>query len=148
METEPKQKEPKRKFALWVRESSLDLARKLYKDDNCASVSEFIEKAILFYAGYLSAEDNKTYLPNIVTSTLKSIVAESDHRQSRMLFKMAVELAMAMNVIAANSSIDKVSLERLRGECVKEVKRLNGSFSFDDAVAWQKGWEENDRQSP
>lgn len=144
METEQKRKEPKRKFALWARESSLDLARKLYKDDNCASVSEFIEKAILFYAGYLSAEDNKTYLPNIVTSTLKSIVAESDHRQSRMLFKLAVELAVAMNVIAANSNIDKVSLERLRGECVKEVKRLNGSFSFDDAVEWQKGWEENE----
>lgn len=144
METEQKRKEPKRKFALWTKESSLDLARNLYKNDNCASVSEFIEKAILFYAGYLSAEDNKTYLPNIVTSTLKSIVAESDHRQNRMLFKMAVELAMAMNVIAANSSIDKVSLERLRGECVKEVKRLNGSFSFDDAVDWQKGWEENE----
>lgn len=144
METEQKRKEPKRKFALWTKESSLDLARKLYKDDNCASVSEFIEKAILFYAGYLSAEDNKTYLPNIVTSTLKSIVAESDHRQNRMLFKLAVELAMAMNVIAVNNNIDKVSLERLRGECVKEVKRLNGSFSFDDAVDWQKGWEENE----
>lgn len=144
METELKRKEPKRKFALWTKESSLALARNLYKSDNCTSVSEFIEKAILFYAGYLSAEDNKTYLPNIVTSTLKSIVAESDHRQNRMLFKLAVELAMAMNVIAANSSIDKVSLERLRGECVKEVKRLNGSFSFDDAVDWQKGWEEND----
>ncbi|MFQ7155876.1 MAG: hypothetical protein ACLRQR_03935, partial [Merdimonas faecis] len=48
----------------------------------------------MFYAGYLSAEDNKTYLPNIVTSTLKSIVAESDHRQNRMIFKMAVELAV------------------------------------------------------
>ena len=44
----------------------------------------------------------------------------------------------------SNNNIDPVSLERLRGECVKEVKRLNGSFSFDDAVNWQKGWEEND----
>lgn len=97
-----------------------------------------------FYAGYLSAEDNKTYLPNIVTSTLKSIVAESDHRQNRMIFKMAVELAVMMNVVAANNNIEPVSLERLRGECDKEVKRLNGAFSFDDAVSWQNGWEEND----
>ena len=49
-----------------------------------------------------------------------------------------------MNVVAANNSINPVSLERLRGECVKEVKRLNGSFSFDDVVSWQKGWEENE----
>lgn len=134
-----KRKEPKRKFALWVKESSLDLVRKLYKQDNCSSQSEFIEKAILFYAGYLSAEDNKSYLPNVVTSTLKSIVVESDNRQNRMLFKLSVEMAMMMNVIAAIQDIDKISLERLRGECVKEVKRLNGSFSFDDAVDWQRG---------
>ena len=110
-------------------------------------------EAITSLYQYLSAEDNKTYLPNIVTSTLKSIVAESDHRQNRMesdhrqnrmIFKLAVELAVMMNVVAANNNIDPVLLERLRGECVKEVKRLNGSFSFDDAVSWQKGWEENE----
>ena len=137
-------KEIKRRFQLWIRPSTLELADTLYEKDNCDSRSEFIEKAILFYAGYLSAEDNKTYLPNIVTSTLKSIVAESDHRQNRMLFKLAVEMAVMMNVVAANNNIDPVSLERLRGECVKEVKRLNGSFSFDDAMSWQKGWEENE----
>lgn len=83
-----KRKEPKRKFALWVKESSLELVRKLYKEDNCSSQSEFIEKAILFYAGYLSAEENRSYLPNVVTSTLKSIVAESDNRQNRMLLSL------------------------------------------------------------
>lgn len=134
-----KRKEPKRKFALWVKESSLDLVKKLYREDNCSSQSEFIEKAILFYAGYLSAEDNKSYLPNVVTSTLKSIVAESDNRQNRMMFKLAVEMAVMMNVVASMQDIDKISLERLRGECVKEVKRLNGSFSFEDALEWQKG---------
>ena len=31
-------------------------------------------------------------------------------------------------------------LEAVGGfECVKEVKRLNGGFSFEDALAWQKG---------
>ena len=139
MEGERKRKEVKRKFALWIKPSTLELAEALYARDNCASRSEFIEKAILFYGGYLSAEEHKAYLSNIVTSTVKSIVAESDHRQNRMLFKLAVELAMTMNVLAASASIDKLALERLRGECVKEVKRLNGAFTFDDAVAWQQG---------
>ena len=134
-----KRKEPKRKFALWIKESSLDLVKKLYREDNCSSQSEFIEKAILFYAGYLSTEDNKSYLPNVVTSTLKGIVAESDNRQNRMMFKLAVEMAVMMNVVASMQDIDKISLERLRGECVKEVKRLIGSFSFEDALEWQKG---------
>lgn len=139
MKEKVSRKEPKRKFALWIRESTLDSVKKIYKEDNCSSQSEFIEKAVLFYVGYLSAENNKSYLPNVVTSTLKGIVAESDNRQNRMLFKFAVEMAVMMNVVASMQDIDKVSLERLRGECAKEVKRLNGSFSFDDAVDWQKG---------
>ena len=132
-------KEVKRRFQLWIKPSALELAKKLYEEDNCASIGEFIEKAVLFYSGYLSAEDNRKYLPNIVTSTLKAIVDESDNRTSRVLFKLAVELAITMNIIAADHQIDSVTLDRLRGECVQEVKRLNGSFSFDDAADWQKG---------
>lgn len=129
----------KRKFPLWARPETLDKVERVYREDNCRSRSEFIEKAIEFYYGYLTSEDKKSYLPSVVTSTLKSIIAESDNRQNRMLFKLAVELAIVQNLTAATQEIDPLSLERLRGECVKEVKRLNGSFSFEDALDWQKG---------
>lgn len=138
MENE-KQKKNKTRFTLRLEENTYSLVQQWYKQDNCESMNEFIVKAILFYLGYLSTENNKSYLPNIVTSTLKGIVAESDNRQNRMLFKLAVEMAMMMNVIASSQNIDRISLERLRGECVKEVKRTNGSFTMEDAVDWQKG---------
>ena len=73
-ETEENKKELKRRFQLWIRPSVLDLAQQFYKMDNCESRSEFIEKAIIFYAGYLSSNKNDEYLPNIITSSLKSIV--------------------------------------------------------------------------
>ena len=79
------------------------------------------------------------YLPNVITSSLKSIVKESDNRLTRVIFKIAVELAITMNLIAFSQNVDKITLDRLRGECIKEVKRLNGTFSFDDAYYWQKG---------
>lgn len=139
MHMEENKRGDRRKFALWAKNSTLDSVKKFYKEDDCESQSEFIEKAILFYLGYLLTEKSKSYLPNVVTSTLKGIVAESDHKQNRMLFKLAVEMAMMMNVIASSQNIDKVSLESLRGECVKEVKRTNGNFSLEDAVDWQKG---------
>lgn len=129
--------ENKKKFALWVYPDTLEKVAELYRGDDCESKSEFIEKTVNFYIGYLTSSDKKSFLPSIVTSTLKSLVSESDNRQNRMLFKLAVELAMLQNLIAAAQEIDPVSLERLRGECVKEVKRLNGGFSFEDAVAWQ-----------
>ena len=132
-------KEGKRKFALWIRESTLDEVRKWQEADNCSSMSEFIEKAILFYAGYISCQGGKDYIPNIVTSTLKSIITESDNRTCRMLFKIAVELSLALNVIAASHNIQPESVERLRGECVREVKRINGSIRMEDAARWQEG---------
>ena len=129
----------KKKFPLWVYPETLDKVGRIYREDNCRSKSEFIEKAIEFYYGYLTSQDKRDYLPSVVTSTLKSIVAESDNRQGRLLFKLAVEVAIIQNIIAAAQEIDPLSLERLRGECVREVKRLNGSFSFEDALDWQKG---------
>ena len=39
--------EGKRKFALWIGESTLEQVRKWYKTDNCSSQSEFIDKAVL-----------------------------------------------------------------------------------------------------
>ena len=131
--------ENKKKFALWMYPDTLENVEKIYREDNCESKSEFIEKSVNFYIGYLTSGDTKSYLPSVVTSTLKSIVAESDNRMSRMLFKLAVEIAIMQNITASTQDIDPVSLERLRGECVKEVKRLNGNFSFEDALSWQKG---------
>ena len=134
----PKPKD-KEKFPLWARSETLQSVKENYRKFDCRSQSEFIEKAILFYLGYLSADNPKSYLPNMFLSTMKSIVAESDNKQSRLLFKLAVEIAILQNLFAATNDIDPVSLERLRGECVKEVKLLNGSFSFEDALDWQSG---------
>ena len=106
---------------------------------DCKSKSEFIENAIKFYVGFLMADDGGTYLPNAFLSNMKSIVAEGTNQISRMFFKQSVELAMLMNIIAATQDIDRDTLSRLRGECVKEVKRLNGGLRFEDAVEWQKG---------
>lgn len=128
----------KKKFALYLYPETLDKVKELYRKDDCISKSEFIEKAVRFYIGYLTAEEKSNYLPNMFLSNMRSIAAESDNRQSRMLFKLSVEIAMLQNLFAAFHDVDPESLERLRGECVQEVKRLNGSFSLKDAVDWQK----------
>ena len=127
------------KFALYLYPETLERVRELYRQDDCISRSEFIEKAVRFYVGYLTAEDPSNYLPNLFLSNMRSIASESNSRTNRMLFKLAVEQAMMMNVLAANYDIAPETLARLRGSCVQEVKRLNGTFSLEDAVDWQKG---------
>lgn len=128
----------KRKFALYIRESTLEEVRKWYPLDNCTSQSEFIEKAVQFYIGFISSNNGSDYLPKIIVSTLKGIVNESDNRISRILFKMAVEQAITMNVVAATCNISRDQLDKLRGTCVAQVKRSNGAYSFENAYDLQK----------
>lgn len=127
------------KFAAYLYPETLDKIRELYRGNDCSSKSEFIERAVRFYIGYLTAEDKSNYLPNMFLSNMRAIAYESDNRVSRMLFKLAVEQAMMMNIMAANYDIEPGTLSRLRGSCVEEVKRLGGSFSMKDAVEWQNG---------
>ena len=124
------------KFATYLYPETLDKIKELYRGDDCSSKSEFIEKAVRFYIGYLTAEDKSNYLPNMFLSNMRAIASES---MSRMLFKLTVEQAIMMNIMAANYDIEPGTLSRLRGSCVEEVKRLGGSFSMKDAVEWQKG---------
>ena len=126
------------KTSLWLNAETYSSVKELYKSDDCRKISEFIEKAILFYIGYLTAKSKTNYLPNMFLSSMKSIVTESENKESRLLFKLAVEMAMMMNILASMQDIDQITLQRLRAECVKEVKRLNGGFSFEDAVEWQR----------
>ena len=129
----------KRKFALRISRDTIELAKKHYKDDNCSSASEFIEKAILFYLGYLSCQENQDYLADVIPSTVKGIVDESSNRMGRLLFKMAVELAVIENILAAVCEVDQQELKRLRGQCVQEIRRTNGMISFENALDWQQG---------
>lgn len=107
--------------------------------DNCQSQNEFVEKALQFYCEYLNAKDCLQVLPPILVSTLRGTVQDSENRICRLLFKLAVEIDMVMNVLAAGMEINEEQLKSLRGMCVQNVKKTGGSISLDDAVRYQKG---------
>ena len=108
----------KYKFALWLYPETLAKVKELYR--------KFIEKAIRFYIGFLTAEDKSNFLPNMFLSNMRGIVSESDTRISRLLFKMSVEMAIMMNLLAFEYQVDPDVLQRLRGECVKDAIQLAG----------------------
>ncbi len=125
------------KFSLWLSPETMKTVNDLYQGKDCKSRSEFIEKAIKLYVGYLTADDKSNLLPNIFLSNMRGIVSESDSRISRLLFKIAVEMSMMMNLLAFEYDIDPNALQRLRGSCVEEVKRTNGAISLEEAIRWQ-----------
>ena len=129
----------KRKFALWIRAEIMEKIEALYKKDDCRSRSEFIEKAVLFYSGYLTAEQTEGYLPAVVISAMQGSLGRYEDRTARLLFKMAVELSMLLHTVAATNEIEEESLSRLRGMCVQEVKSLKGSITLEEATDFQRG---------
>ena len=131
------QKEKKMRIPVWIRPSVNADVVELFAGDNCRSPSEFIEKAVVFYCGYLRAESANAYLSKVLTTTMRGMLNSFEDRQASLLFKLAVEIAMMLHVTAAANDVQPETLTRLRGRCVQEVKALRGRISFDEAVRFQ-----------
>lgn len=131
--------EPKQKFALKIAPEVLNMVEKNYKQDGCGCRSAFIEKAILFYCGYLTAEDYREYFPNVIVSAMQGTLDSLENRMANLLFKNTVELSMVLHVLAATHGISEDTLADLRRMCVDDVKKINGTISLADAVKFQKG---------
>ena len=129
--------ENKVKFALWAYPETLKNVEVHYKNDNCRSQSEFIEKAIKFYIGYLSEEDNVNYLSPMITETVKAQIKGTEQRLARLLFKVAVELGKLSHMTAAVNEVDDETLDKLHAMCVNEVRRINGIIDYEDAAEYQ-----------
>ena len=131
--------ENKRRINLIVQESTGKLIDELYRADGSNSMTEFIERAILFYAGYLNARKDEFFLPKQLTAVLDGRIGLLEMHMARVLFRLCVEISMANHVVAANNDVDLDTLERLRKLCVKEVGGIHGAVSFEDAAAYQQG---------
>ena len=131
--------EIKARIPVWLYPSTIEVMDRALETANCKSRSEVLEKAALFYAGYVSGQDACEFLPAALTAAMRGTIHESENRTSRLLFKLAVELDMVMNVLAAGMEIPQEDLDRLRGRCVRDVKSTNGSISLKDAVDYQRG---------
>ena len=130
--------ENKKRTAVWLSPGVIRRMDSWLKEDNCSTRSEFIEKALRFYMGYLATEDTSEYLSQALVDTLQGIVADNSNRLRTMIFKWCVELNMMGHTIAAHFRADPINRRELRAYAVDEVKRTNGQISFDRALDQQR----------
>ena len=74
----------------------------------------------------------------MIPATVKGMLDESENRIRRLLFKMAVEMAVSENILAAVCDVNQPELTRLRGQCIQEIRKTNGLLSFETALNWQQ----------
>ena len=128
------------KFPLYVFPETMQKIDMLYEADNCKSKTEFIEKAIRFYCGYLLNKDSVAaeYAAPQITAITEGIVKGTEQRLSRALFKVAVELGAVSHMLAAINDIDDETMVKLRAMCTDEVRKINGVINFERAVRYQR----------
>lgn len=109
-----------------------------YHGDNCSAKNEYIEKAVRFYTGYLDTKGADEYLPRILSEVLNSKLDALGSRIGRLLFKLAVEQDLTANILAAMGEINLDAVEHARGQCVQQVKKINGEIKFEDTLRAQQ----------
>lgn len=128
----------KKNTTIWLRPSVISRMDGWLQADNCQSRSEFVDKALRFYMGYLSTEDNTTYISQAILTAILGTMDDNNNRLRCLLFKCAVELNMLCHTIAAHFRADPIDCRGLRAYAVDEVKRTNGLVSFENAVRQQR----------
>ena len=122
----------KEKQAVWLYPEVKELLTTHMAAANAMSQSDFIEKAIRFYAGYLdcNSENMTEYLGETVSAVIDGI--------SRALFKLAVQSAIQSHILAAVTDVDETDVGKLYGMCTEDVRRTNGIIDFRNAYKYQK----------
>ena len=134
-------KTDKSRHTVWLSDEAWNQVSLHYREDNCSFQNEYIEKAILFYTGYLDAQSASAYLPRILSDVLEGKLDALGSRMGRLLFKLAVEQNMTANILASEINVGLDTMEKVRSRCVREVKQINGEIKFEDALKYQKGWD-------
>ena len=121
------------KFALRISPETQQLVKEMCPRDNCQTQNEFIERAIRFYAGYISGREATAYLPPALASVLRGTVQDTENRICRLLFKLAVELdskAVSGNEIIINkAAVADLEAEAAQTAAAVDTALVNGGVA-------------------
>lgn len=131
---------PKVKFTIYVFPETMKTLETLYKADNCSTKTEYIERAIRFYNGFLlqNKPELVEYLAPQMAEITDGIIRGSETRLSRAIFKLAVEVGVQSHILAATNDVDLGTLNKLRSMVIDDVRKSNGIINFESAVRYQK----------
>ena len=101
---------------------------------NCGSQSEFIEKAVRFYDGYMKAQSAGAFLPHAVADVLEGMLGVFANRMSKLLFNLTVEHNITNHLLAADVDMTREDYNKMRGNSVREINSTRGTISLKDVI--------------
>ena len=103
---------------------------------DASSRSEFVEKAIRYYAASLGADMHKEILSEELIRVIRDNIKNAENHIASALFKMAGEQAVLSLLFADRivGDIDRDELRAYRNDAYNAIRRLHGVFMFEDAL--------------
>ena len=124
----------KEKYAFWLTPE----AKKMVESDvalgNCGSQSEFVEKAVRFYDGYLKTQNAGAFLPHAVADVLEGTLGVFANRMAKLLFNLTVEHNITNHLLAADVDMTREDYNKMRGNSVREINSTRGTISLKDVI--------------
>ena len=128
----------KQKVTIFLTPSMKKKIEENYRADNCRSQSEFVEKAVDFYLGYLNTKNASAFLPEVLTTILIGIMDDFAQRMGRMLYKLSVEQNLCNHILTTDTDMDQRTYQLMRGRSVREVDSTNGRITFKEVLDFQR----------
>ena len=120
------------RIGVYIEDSLLARCDAAIPRTNASSRSEFIRDAVEHYLAVLSAKESGRVLTPALESVIGGKIAGTEERISRMIFKLAVEVAMMNHLYASSNDCDEEYINALRDYCIHEVKTMNGRINLAD----------------
>lgn len=131
--------EPKERFQCWLTKEVKDQMRELYKTDNCSTMNEFVEKALVFYIGYISSDRSEEFISKTLLCEMQAMFSELESKDSRALFKLAVEIGVLGDLVARFVNVPFAEVEATRDYIAEQVKATNGAYDLGESMTYHYG---------
>ena len=122
--------EKKTHVSAWIKNRNLKEISANMKLIDCESRSEYIDKAVEHYNGYLHNKNNEDYINQKVVKTMHGLIDSLERRLARQMFKQAVETAKVFWLVVKGFNIEPEDVDDFHNDCVEEVKRINGAIRY------------------
>ena len=95
----------KQHISFWIKNSNLKECEINMKSIGCNSRSDYIDRAVEFYNGYIHNKNNEDYVNKNVVNTVQALLDSFEKRLARQMFKQSVEISKIFWLIVKEMEI-------------------------------------------
>ena len=122
-----------KKYAFYMPKRLIDNVDNTINSLGKMSRAEFIREAVDFYIGYLNSLKASDYLSPMLSRAIKSEIESVEKNVSEMIFKLAVQSAVANIFIASGLNLDTSNIDYLTKCAATEIAKQNGIIDLKKA---------------